>query len=600
MSSLFEPTNLEKPLGGRYKIIGQLGAGGFGHTFLAEDVHLPHSPRCVVKQLKPKTRDDESLQIARRLFDTEAKVLGRLGDHNQIPRLLAHFEENQEFYLVQELIEGEPLSREIASDQSWPEDRVIALLEDLLEVLAFVHEQNVIHRDIKPSNLIRRRSDNKIVLIDFGAVKQVSTQTVNPQLGQATSTICIGTGGYMPNEQLAGHPRFSSDLYALGMVGIQALTGVSPKHLTMNLQTGEIDWHVRVPQVSRELATFLDNMVRYDFRDRYSTAVEALEVLRNLSQIPLDPHTDSSNSKKPLDRRQQAQDSSQPPSTVTPPKSTQKQSKTQKQSLNVSSILAVLVSVVVTFVITKTFLPRIIENTIYQIIRLPGERATPSSASPSVQPSTPSKKTPSASPTPSSESQTTSSLQKLSLNELLSYAERLRKEGKYPEAIAAYDQAIVRDSTIAEAHWGRCYSFNQLEQPTTALEACDRALTLKPDYPEALSSKGFALDQQQNHQKALESSDQAKDLDPKFAEAWNNQGVTLLKLNRPGEAITAFDKATTINPKYVEAWANRGAALWRAKRYDDAIASLDTALKIDPDNESALKLRRQVREQLGR
>lgn len=196
-----------EPLGGRYKIISQLGAGGFGQTFLAEDLHLPGHPRCVVKHLKPQTKEDSTLSMARRLFDTEAQALYQLGDHDQIPHLLAHFEDNQEFYLAQELIEGEPLTEEFAAGQLWSECQVVALLQDILQVLAFVHEKQVIHRDIKPPNLIRRQRDGKVVLIDFGAVKQVSTQAVNPE-HQTNVTISIGTQGYMPNEQLAGTPRF--------------------------------------------------------------------------------------------------------------------------------------------------------------------------------------------------------------------------------------------------------------------------------------------------------------------------------------------------------------------------------------------------------
>ena len=277
----FQPKNQNKPLGGRYKIIRQLGAGGFGQTFLAEDLHLPNHPQCVVKQLKPQTTDAKSLETARRLFDIEAQVLYELGNHDQIPRLLAHFEDDREFYLAQELIEGELLSQELAVSHPWSEARVLALLEDILQVLAFVHQQQVIHRDIKPSNLIRRREDGKMVLIDFGAVKQVSTQVVNPKNGQ-TKTISIGTQGYTPKEQLGGNPRFSSDIYALGIVAIQALTGIHPKHLQEDAETGEIDWRDSAKQVSPELAAILDRMVRYDFRVRYSTAVEALEALESL------------------------------------------------------------------------------------------------------------------------------------------------------------------------------------------------------------------------------------------------------------------------------------------------------------------------------
>src|SRR5919199_491750 len=282
MSQDIEPTNVEKPLGGRYKIIEKLGAGGFGRTFLAEDMHLPGHPQCVVKQLKPQTHEPETLAMARRLFDTEAEVLYQLGNHDQIPRLLAHFEDNEEFYLAQEFIEGEPLTQELVKGQPWTEAQVIDLLQDMLQVLFFVHEQQVIHRDLKPPNLIRRHCDRKIVLIDFGAVKQVSTQSVNPETGETNLTISIGTQGYMPNEQLAGTPRFSSDVYAVGKLAIQALTGIHPKRLKEDLRTGEIMWREHAPRVSTELADILDKMVCYDFRDRYSTALEALSVLQSL------------------------------------------------------------------------------------------------------------------------------------------------------------------------------------------------------------------------------------------------------------------------------------------------------------------------------
>ncbi|HEY9727344.1 MAG TPA: tetratricopeptide repeat protein [Chroococcales cyanobacterium] len=283
MKGLFKLINPDKPLGGRFKIISELGAGGFGQTFVAEDLHLPAHPRCVVKQLKPQHDDPETLQTARRLFDLEAEVLYELGQHHdQIPCLLAHFEDNQEFYLAQELIEGESLTQELKGEQLWTQTQVIDLLQDLLYVLAYVHEKSVIHRDIKPSNLIRRRSDGKVVLIDFGAVKQVSTQFVDRTTG-LTKTISIGTKGYTPKEQSGGNPRFSSDVYAVGMIAIQALTKIHPRHLPEDHQTGEITWRHHAPHISPEFAAFIDRTIRYDFRQRYSTAAEALRALQSLS-----------------------------------------------------------------------------------------------------------------------------------------------------------------------------------------------------------------------------------------------------------------------------------------------------------------------------
>jgi WD40 repeat protein/serine/threonine protein kinase len=273
---------LGKTLGGRYQIVKHLGGGGFGQTYLASDKQLPGNPLCVVKLLLPKGTDATTLEVARRLFDREARTLYQLGSHDQIPRLLAHFEEEQEFYLVQEFIEGDELKLELSAGNGLSQTKVIDLLMEILKILEFVHQQDVIHRDIKPSNLIRRKQDGKLVLIDFGAVKQVSTQTINTE-GQTSFTVCIGSPGYMPNEQLGGKPRFCSDIYAVGMLGIQALTGLPPNGLPEDPKTSEIIWRDRLPAeavYAPSLLDVLDKMVRYDYRQRYQTAAEAIAALQ--------------------------------------------------------------------------------------------------------------------------------------------------------------------------------------------------------------------------------------------------------------------------------------------------------------------------------
>ncbi len=270
-------------IGGRYQIVSQLGQGGFGTTFLARDRHLPGQPPCVVKQLSPKNTDPGNLRAARRLFEREAEVLYRLGNCDRIPQLFAHFQEGTEFYLVQEFIEGKDLSKELTPGKKLSEEQALALLENILEVLAIVHQNNVIHRDIKPSNLIRRKQDDKIVLIDFGAVKQINTQVIDSH-GQTSFTIAIGSPGYMPNEQMAGKPRLSSDIYAAGIVAIQALTGWHPRKLPEDMKTGEILWRDKA-KVSAKLAEIIDKMVRCDFRQRYPSAEEALSALRDLPAI---------------------------------------------------------------------------------------------------------------------------------------------------------------------------------------------------------------------------------------------------------------------------------------------------------------------------
>ena len=265
-------------LAGRYKINRTLSSGGFGVTFLAQDTHRPGAPQCVVKQLKPARRDEKFLQIARRLFDTEAQILEKLGTHPQIPRLLAHFEERKEFYLVQEFVDGHPLTDELPVDKKLPDAQVVQLLKDVLEVLSFIHEHGVIHRDIKPGNIMRRDHDGQVILIDFGAVKQIQPQE---QADQENFTVAIGTRGYAPPEQYAGHPTISSDIYALGMIGIQALTGIPPYRLELSPETGDVSWH-HLANVREEIAKIIDQMVRYNFPARYQSAVAVLEDLRRI------------------------------------------------------------------------------------------------------------------------------------------------------------------------------------------------------------------------------------------------------------------------------------------------------------------------------
>jgi serine/threonine-protein kinase len=270
-------------LDGRYKITELLGGGGFGQTYIAENTRIPGHPRCVVKHLKPNSNDPNLFATVKRLFDSEAEMLSRLGNHDRIPRIIDFFDENQEFYLVQELIEGHPLSKELTVGKKLSESYVIAVLKDLVPVLEFIHHQNVIHRDIKPDNIIRRKQDGKLVLIDFGAVKEL--QGVNTAV--AGSTVAIGTPGYMPTEQGRGKPRPSSDIYALGIICIQALTGRSPLELIEDPNTGEVVWE-NLATVSPRLAAILNQMVRYHFKDRYQSATELLQALQQLDN-PLPP-----------------------------------------------------------------------------------------------------------------------------------------------------------------------------------------------------------------------------------------------------------------------------------------------------------------------
>jgi len=271
----------------RYRVIKALARGGFGATFLAKDDGLPGEPSCVIKQLRPSVNAPEVLHMARELFEREARTLGRIGDHPQVPRLLDYFEENQQFYLVQEYISGLTLQQEVRRSGPFSEAGVRQFLSEIMPMLQYIHGQQVIHRDIKPANLIRRSQDCQLVLIDFGAVKNQANLTPTSQSEHTTLTsYAVGTPGFAPPEQLAMRPVYASDIYAVGITCIYLLSGKSPRDFDYNPTTGEMLWQAHV-QISDHLKTVMKKMLEASVRYRYQSAEEVLRA------IELEPYLDS-------------------------------------------------------------------------------------------------------------------------------------------------------------------------------------------------------------------------------------------------------------------------------------------------------------------
>ena len=268
-------------LAGRYKIIRKLGCGGFAVTYEAQDLQNPGNSPCVIKEIPfPRSKNPLVLERARNRFQSEANALQALGNDPRIPELFNRFEENNNFYLVQEFIEGTLLSQELIEGKQWTEAQTIALLREILEILKFVHQANVIHRDITPSNLIRR-TNGRIVLIDFGAVKEISTLTSN-STGEILTSQAIGTSGYMPPEQYNPRsvPQPCNDIYPVGIIAIQALTGRHPNNLPLDPETSDKLWIFSTSErVSDRLKNILNKMVRFNPPQRYKSAIEVLQDL---------------------------------------------------------------------------------------------------------------------------------------------------------------------------------------------------------------------------------------------------------------------------------------------------------------------------------
>jgi serine/threonine-protein kinase len=276
-------------LNNRYRVLQELADGGFGRAFLAEDTHVPSMKKCVIKQLKPIADDPQVHQLVKDRFQREAALLEALGEgHNQIPKLYAYFSDADQFYLVEEWVQGQTLTQKVRQQGFLSEETVQALLVDLLQILEYIETRGIIHRDIKPDNIIVREADQKPVLIDFGAVKE-TLGTVVTQSGNSTRSIIVGTPGFMPSEQSIGRPVFSSDLYSLGLTAIFLLTAKFPQELGNDPRTGEILWRQFAPTISPAFAAVLDKAIQSHARDRYINAKAMLEAMRAIASPVLPP-----------------------------------------------------------------------------------------------------------------------------------------------------------------------------------------------------------------------------------------------------------------------------------------------------------------------
>ncbi|AFZ59994.1 tetratricopeptide repeat protein [Anabaena cylindrica FACHB-243] len=538
---------LGNTLVGRYQIISHLGGGGFGETYVAYDTHLPGSPQCVVKKLKPQSTNAATLEIARRLFDTEAQVLYKLGTHDRIPQLLAYFEEDAEFYLVQEFIVSHDLSQELAPGKTLNQDQVVSLLQEILEILDFVHQQKVIHRDVNPRNILRREQDHKLILIDFGAVKEITTQVMIPA-GKTKSTVAIGTPGYMPGEQAQGMPKLSSDIYALGIIAIQSITGLSPDQLEKDDDSNEIIWRNHAT-VTSEFADFLDKMICYDFRQRYASATVALNALQGLTKpssgtLALSPAATGNNLKniKPL-----------------------KFKKVIFIKLTLGVLLLGLGGTASIYILNKVNTNNATElykqgNTLLQLQKYEDALAVYEKAA-NIKPNY--------------------------FQAWYGQGKALFKLQKYQESLLAYDKAIQLQPNYLEAWTDRGFVLSHLQRYSEAIFAFDKGLQIKEDYPALWDAKGDAFKNLKQYDNAIKSYNQAIELQPDNYEIWYKKGFLLQSLKQYDDAITAYIKAVELKPDYEAALYNWGNSLVNLNRYEDALKAYSQLVQYKPNHYQA-------------
>jgi serine/threonine-protein kinase len=320
---------------GRYLPQKLLGQGGFGAAFLAIDRYTPTLRRCVAKQFQPSgDLSPAQMELAQDLFNREAETLEQIGSkHREIPDLYAFFPlvvdrfqqpgQQKLFYLVQEFIDGQDLEAELEQKGQLSEAEVREILVATLKTLQFVHNSGVIHRDIKPSNIMRHQ-DGRLYLLDFGAVKRVTTQAAPAAKNQSTG---IYSMGFAPPEQMSGGAVYpATDLYALAVTCITLLTGKQPKDLYDSYSNG---WHWQThAQVSDRMAAVLDRMLLPSPSQRFPSAEDALAALNqpttsgasaSASATSMPPRSQPSSPPNPAGASSTSLQSAQPPQPATPP-----------------------------------------------------------------------------------------------------------------------------------------------------------------------------------------------------------------------------------------------------------------------------------------
>lgn len=268
------------PLGGRYSVLRELGEGGFGRTYLAEDLHRYKEP-CVLKEFVPQIDDPNLLAKAEELFEREAKVLYQL-EHSQIPKFRELMREGGQLFLVQDYVEGSTYRTLLQNRQDhgghFSETEITQLLYQLLPVLDYIHNLDIIHRDISPENLILRAQDGLPVLIDFGSVKQIAA-TVEQELSANAHKTRIGKVGYVPQEQFqAGSVDATSDLYGLAATLVVLATGKEPPDL-IDMYENAWNWE-RFVSFGAPLNQVLKKMLAPSPAQRYPSAAAVLQALQ--------------------------------------------------------------------------------------------------------------------------------------------------------------------------------------------------------------------------------------------------------------------------------------------------------------------------------
>ncbi|MEG5138840.1 MULTISPECIES: tetratricopeptide repeat protein [unclassified Microcoleus] len=539
----------------RYRIIKVTDSSEVGKTYVAADTHRPGYPQCTVREMRLLGTSSQTPELVKIIFQRNAEIIEKLGKHDKIPELLAYFEENQSLYLIEEFITGQPLSQELIPSEPWAEEKVIALLSSILEVLVFIHDNGFIHRRIQPDRVIRRESDDKFVLIDFSLDKEINPELANCHLLAPTSPNSVKKPLgkkqelaaeilYVPIEQSIGNPRYNSDIYALGTIAQLAVTGLSPDELSALKNQGEIPWRDRAT-CSATLADMIDRMVDSDCEQRYQ---DATEVLTDLKQIAVKYDFEPS------------------PATIIRKATSQRPRQRPTRLLLFAAIPAALILIAVIIYFWQSQNPARAK----ELLARGATKAQQGDKTGAIADYT----------------------QAIALN--ASDAETFYKRantrydmGATEQAIQDYTQAIKVNPSFTKAIYNRALARRDTGDKRGALEDLTQVLRLNPNDGEAYYQRGLAYYDLADYRTAIEDYTQAIRLNPNDATAYSNRGLARSASGDKTGAMADFTQAIQISPKEAGVYYSRGRSRFNLADYQGAMEDYSRAIELEPDQADA-------------
>jgi tetratricopeptide (TPR) repeat protein len=578
----------------RYRIIKAIGSNALGKTYLAADTRRPGYPQCVVRELRIPGRSPETPQIIKVIFQRKAEIIEKIGKNDKIPSLLAYFEENQNLYLVEELIVGESLTQEMIPGKPWREEQALAILEEVLEILVFIHENGVIHRQIQPEHLIRRQSDNKLVLIGFRLDKEIhplSNSLLTPQSHPAlvtklNSNNCtweapsLPTNGnlttglssikaengklpqiqeeqesfvsktliYTPSEQSQGNQHFNIDIYSLGMIAVQGIVGLSAAELVQRKFDDDVDkiWDSDRAACSLELGRIIDKMIT-NFEDRYQSAAEILAEIKELISL--------------------SQISSVPSTIATPAMS-------QPVPPQPHKIIYFIFAGIAGGLIILAGIIYLWQHHTPEKYKEFYERAA--------------KKEKQGDKVGAIADYT----QAIRLNDQNSDAYYKRANvhydlGKYQQAIQDYTQAIQADPNNAKAYYNRGLAYSDIADIRSAIKDFAQVIRLNPNDADAYHQRALSYYQLKDYKTAIEDYTQSIRLNPNDANSYTNRGLARSAAGDKQGAMSDFTQALELEPKKASIYYSRGRARFNLADYQGAMEDFSTTISLEPNQADA-------------